>query len=762
MTVPQPIDNLTAALHYATKRGFEVFPANPRTKAPMIDGGMNQATSDPVQIRAWWTEFPNALVACRIPADEVVLDIDPRHGGHTTWAELERAYASIMSARTHVSGRDDGGAHHWFKRPAGKLSAKKLHAWAKANGVGSPVVDKDGNETGKWTSGIDILHHGHRYSILPPSPHPATGKPYRWTNRDQPAEMPSFLADLITADPPPPSKPKPPTSTSSGDSIADWFSNRASWNDILTPHGWSVVNGDGNSDGSKWKHPTATAASSASIKHGCLFVYSPNTHFPETEPEDPQGMTRFRAWAILNHAGNLSDAARSAGEMRDGARAPEVDLASLVAEPPRPPQKPSSATNLPESFWDSRESLQRIRQAAHARTRSADAVLLAVLARVAAQIPPSVVLPPIAGGRASLNFLAGIVASSGGGKSTSTDVARDLVPIDRRDVVADVPPGSGEGLTELYFEMVGEEQADGKTKKVKRQTKTGALIYLDEGQALAEMGNRKGATLLPTLRSAWSGSVIGQSNATQETHRVLRAHSYRMAIIIGFQLEYAATLIADAAGGTPQRFVFASAIDPSVPEELVDWPGEIVIHPPAIDPAGTEIEFAEPIWAEVRRRAWLSTKGDFTPDPLDSHSDLVKMKVAALLAIIDGRYDVTPEDWTLAGQVMKVSNAVRAWVIEYNAAQERKREDSYAKKAANREAVTGETVELRATIGGAKSMARKAHNIGGPVTKSDLSRAASSRAKGLSSVELMIDYAVDQGWIRVVDDHFEAGESRPT
>jgi hypothetical protein len=424
---------------------------------------------------------------------------------------------------------------------------------------------------------------------------------------------------------------------------------------------------------------------------------------------------------------------------------------------------PSDNRNLPDEFWDARPCLQQIRQAAHNRARSADAVLLFTLGRVAAITHPTIMLPAIAGGRASLNFLGGIISSSGGGKSTAGTVARDLVPINLKTVVADVPPGSGEGLTELYFEFVEEEQPDGKKKKVKRQNKSGAFIYLDEGQALAEMGNRKGATLLPTLRSAWSGEVIGQSNATVETHRVLKAHSYRMAILVGFQLEYAAGLIADAAGGTPQRFVFATATDPAVPDDPPAWPGPLEVAVRPIMAEGQEIEFDADVALDIRRRSIMQVRGELAPDPLDTHSDLVRMKVAALLGVIDGRLEVSGEDWWLAGLVMKTSAAVRGWVIETARRAAADGEVAFAMKLANRATIAETTAENRALHDGARAMARKVHRMEGEmVPRRVLLGAAAGRHKKLASVDEMILLAEDKGWITPTPDGWKPGESRPT
>jgi hypothetical protein len=67
-------------------------------------------------------------------------------------------------------------------------------------------------------------------------------------------------------------------------------------------------------DGARWLHQDATSDCSATVRHGCLFVYSKNTPFEVTEAGVPCGYTRFRAYAVLDHGGDLPSAARA---MRD-------------------------------------------------------------------------------------------------------------------------------------------------------------------------------------------------------------------------------------------------------------------------------------------------------------------------------------------------------------------------------------------------------------------------------------------------------------
>jgi hypothetical protein len=119
------------------------------------------------------------------------------------------------------------------------------------------------------------------------------------------------LADLIVVKPAPAQRVAKPTVSRTGPSIADAFTEATTWAQILVPHGWRCLSPDGDADGAHWLHPNATSAVSATVRHGCLFVYSTNTPFEPTTAGDPHGYTRFRAWAVLTHGGDLSAAAKA-------------------------------------------------------------------------------------------------------------------------------------------------------------------------------------------------------------------------------------------------------------------------------------------------------------------------------------------------------------------------------------------------------------------------------------------------------------------
>lgn len=302
-----------AALDYAA-HGWEVFPLRPASKIPYKDSrGVNDASSDLEQVARWWSKAPGSNVAGRLPAGLVALDIDPRSGGLSTFEKLvEELGAGCFETLTNLSGRGDGGKHLLLLHPGGTLSIAGLHRWAEARGVGKQ--DKRG-----WLSGIDLKTRG-GYLVLPPSIHPDTKQQYRW--QDPEAEIGAGSEELwaiLLRDEQPALAQRPARRLDSflggysGESVADSFAARTSWAEILEPHGWRIVRGDGESDGSGWKHSAAQHAASGSVRRGCFFCYSqsfaPFADFV-TEAGSPRGLTKFRAFALLNFAGDLSAAAR--------------------------------------------------------------------------------------------------------------------------------------------------------------------------------------------------------------------------------------------------------------------------------------------------------------------------------------------------------------------------------------------------------------------------------------------------------------------
>lgn len=349
--------------------------------------------------------------------------------------------------------------------------------------------------------------------------------------------------------------------------------------------------------------------------------------------------------------------------------------------------------NLPPEFWAARPVLKHIQLAAHARLVSADVLLQSILVRLSALWPHQVRLDTGIATPASANLTVAVIGPSGAGKTSGVGLAREMLGmpgwLDRETFADDRPLGSGEGMSEVYmgYKRVAIEQPPAdpltpgpvktKIEKVRAQVRHNALLYADEGEALAKMMERQGATVSVELRRAWSGGTIGQSNGTKETTRVIEGGRYSMGLIIGFQLNTVQQLLAGVEAGTVQRFLFCWALDPSVPRERLPFPGSLPGIWPAATPLegslvnpGPEVDLRKVTFtASIMDELWASRYDRVTtmPDTMEdlaSHRGLTLVKLSALLAYLDcGRRNVTDEDWRLAGMLWETSCRVRDYAI---------------------------------------------------------------------------------------------------
>src|SRR5699024_4530978 len=112
------------------------------------------------------------------------------------------------------------------------------------------------------------------------------------------------------------------------------------------------------------------------------------------------------------------------------------------------------------------------------------AVLGAVLARIAASVPPWVVLPALVGGHGSLDLFVAQVGPSGSGKGASDATARAMLDL---DIGVEQPRSTGAGSGEGIAHLFAKRTRDG----VERHT-TAALLTIPEVDTLAALRGRQG------------------------------------------------------------------------------------------------------------------------------------------------------------------------------------------------------------------------------------------------------------------------------
>jgi hypothetical protein len=422
----------------------------------------------------------------------------------------------------------------------------------------------------------------------------------------------------------------------------------------------------------------------------------------------------------------------------------EVTAGSDDTERPKPIGELEA---IEQDFWSARESHQVIYQAALARMGAPWAVFAACVARVVALVPPTMTLPPIIGGRGSLNWYGVVVAESGGGKGTAMSVASALVTGD-----VDVRPiGSGEGMIECYNRRSDDPQT----------YVTSVMFDVPEIDTIGVMGDRSGQTTSVVLRNGFSGERLGFTYRGRTTAPV-EAHTYRMTMLVGAQPSRAGALLEDGGGGTLQRLMWFPGMDRRVVADPTPYPVDGIglertlngLFPRRVEllnavgpipvPPEVETEIREARAAFMRKEV----------DGVRGHALFAQEKVAFALAYMDGRIEINMEDWRLA----KIVSAVSDWTLGRvgEAYQESRlnefRDRGVLKGAEHAAAERSKAAEqMTAADRVLRNILRKVDRSGpNGVPNGELVNSIHSRDRSL--VKGALDYAISQG-VLVLDEN---------
>jgi Bifunctional DNA primase/polymerase, N-terminal len=710
------------------------IPFGEKSDPPSGVTGKSGQVPDAAQIEQWCRERSGDNVALRLGNRAIGIDEDRYKNKHAR-DELEAMLGVALPATWCSTSRDDGSGIYLFAVPPLPGGKRWKHA---------PVA------------GVEIVQRRHRYCMAWPSVHPE-GRVYGWRDNgeavpegalptpDDIAELPIAAIDALLED-----DPDVVTRGAVTFDLTDGEPSPAV--DRLLRRGLDACAGSaGRHDAVRdvvlalvrVAEQGEAGVGPALTKLGDAFVNA-------VAPDRPGGRRHAEDEYV-----DLVDGARKIVATTEPPAPRHQAPASKGADGRVAGGKPDAAALwLPGEFWEERDALRRIRDAARARLLAPDAVLHSVLTRVAADVPHVIALPAIVGNVSPLCYFAALIGGSGAGKTGAPGVARELVVFDVFTLDG-LPLGSGEGMAEILFEKVTKVTPDNKTFEVKEQTRHNAFWNIDEGQLLSELGARSGTTILGTMRSAWSGQALGNTNASPERRRIVKPGTYTFGIVVSFQPLNAAKLLADGAGGTPQRFTWASATDPAAPDDLPDWPGPLKWRrPPAGDPEVRKLIDVDPaVAAEIVAARRRVLRGHEERDELDEHRGLHRLRVAALLSLLENpTLTVSADDWRLAGVIMDTSDAVRASVLAEVRRAGRELEAATSERLARRQVHAAEATHEWEVVEAARAVWRKipSHD---PTTVRDVGKKLSKNQRDHFGEAL--DYAIGQKWIT---EHIEPGD----
>ncbi len=689
--------NVELAIDWSLE-GHRVLPVSPPPgKKPLIKAWQDNATMDQVQIHDWWWRMPDARVGIATGAPGFdVLDFDVADG-KPGLAQMEKLLelGLLVPGTFRMQTTPSGGRHLLFKGTTqrNKQNEKSIPG-VDFRGQGGQIL-APGNPGYKYVTGKHIPYadlatidwEQVRAALAPPDTPASTG-----------ANPPVLPRPGM-----PPGPPRPVERTRSGktrlvapmrafddpigeESPLDWYTRNHDIENLLRDAGWAFAAESGGRR--HYRRPGKDTDVSGNVHvmpdgRTVFYNFSSSVDLPTDT-----AMSTAQLYAYLEHGGDMRAAA---SEIRRGMmprQAPPIPPAAppATAPPTTPLHVPSvvlsTGTDLEviqgvpravTEFWDQRPELRNIRWIAKQRRVNPWAVLGAVLAQVACRIGPHVVLPPIVGGVASLNLLVGLVGPSGLGKGAATAVAQEYMKYDGQYMVEEI--GSPQGIDSCFSESSQEGVV---------QFNDVALFTVPEIDTITGHGKQQGGSqlMMATIRKLYSGEMLGARYANKDLRRTVRAHCYRAAMICGIQPSRSAILLDDADGGTPQRWLWMPVTDPEMRsrKEKLKSPW---YHgsPPQVEydvwiPEGEQRDPEKnkplPVTAKSRYEIPVcQTAIDMILDiheakhrgeagALDTHAPLTRLKVAALLAFLDGRAEVSEADWQLSMQVMWISNATRA------------------------------------------------------------------------------------------------------
>ena len=300
-------DIINRAIQLATC-GISVIPVAPGGKNPAIPWKKYQQTpATTTQILDWYTQHPDwglGVICGKVSGNLEMLELEGRaqHLEDDICDLAENSSLGEMFSTVAYTGWSEespsGGVHYFYRTepptPGNTQLAKdadgKILAETRGEGGFVVVAPTDGSHhtTGKpWT-----IRTNTQIPTLTAEQHEALWALFQAQNQHLPADLPqpAHASD----------------SSLGGVRPGDDYETKTSWEDILTPHGWTPIFTTGNT--TYWRRPGKNTGISATTGHSQdrdrLYVFTTSTDFQSEVP-----YTKFGAYTLLNHNGDHAAAA---------------------------------------------------------------------------------------------------------------------------------------------------------------------------------------------------------------------------------------------------------------------------------------------------------------------------------------------------------------------------------------------------------------------------------------------------------------------
>lgn len=648
-------------------RGLRILPVEHHSREAMLEKWPENASNAASDVDRRFAGGDVNIGLCCGPQENgwslLAVDIDPQSGGKETWAALVAEHGPLPTPYpVHTS--PSGGRHIFFDVPPEACVTG-------TNTLGQGIDTRGGRVEGDRRVGCG-------YVLLPPSVAASKAEatlgelvsygaqPGRSLLDLAPGPAPAWLLDMLVR---PveversarrhPSAGRPLLDESSA---AEFVRSTYSWDEALLKHGWSTR------DGRYWTRPGKSVRDGHSAElhdDGRLAIWTGDIpdeirRLGAKQIDGGVSISLFSFIAAYEHGGDMSEFGRVVRAVMPPS--PRLFVAGAGTVDPTTTAEPED-THFPELVY-ARPWAASLRRSAIAQLAGPDVTLINVLIRAATMIPPSYRLPAVIGGMATFDLIGCSVAATSVGKSIGNEVARNLLTSTNELILWDQPNPSGEGIAQAFLGPEMEPDAKGVLKSTGKLivVRQALHVLVDEAMAFVKQTERSGATILPTLNTAWSGGTLGQLNAKQENRRIVPGGRCRVTAMLNIQESNSWQLFDDKMTGVgfTGRLIFVRATNPEAPDldDMPDWEGALTFpNLPIITNQFTVLSYDPAIVREIREKRLATLRGQ-TVDEVASHSMLVRCKIAGIFALFDGRLDVTLDDWAIAGAIVNTSNAV--------------------------------------------------------------------------------------------------------